>query len=78
MEWTVKALDKIADKKIPYVWFCVNNENHLVADKHLSNYIDIMTLDKTIPTQKYVSKTANHLSIYQNTLWSKFFNELII
>ena len=77
MEWTVKALDMIAKNDIPYAWFCANNENHLVASEHLSNYIDIMSLDKTIPTQKYVSKTANHLSVYQNTLWSKYFNDLI-
>lgn len=77
MEWTVKALDKIAEKNIPYVWFCVNNENHLVAKDHLNSYVDIMTLDNTIPTQNYNSKTANHLSIYQNTLWSMFFNNII-
>ena len=71
------SLDKIAEKNITYVWFCVNYENHLVAKAHLNSYVDIMTLDNTIPTQNYNSKTANHLSIYQNTLWSMFFNNII-
>ena len=78
MSWTVKALDEIKSRQIPYVWFSAHNENHLVAEEHLSNYCDIMTLDGTVPTQIYNSKTPNHLSIKQNILWSKFFNELII
>ena len=78
MSWTVKALDEIKSRQIPYVWFSAHNENHLVAEDHLSNYCDIMTLDGTVPTQNYNSKTPNHLSIKQNILWSQFFNELII
>jgi len=78
MSWTVKALDEIKSRQIPYVWFSAHNENHLVAEEHLSNYCDIMTLDGTVPTQIYNSKTPNHLSIKQNILWSQFFNELII
>lgn len=77
MNWTVKALDLIADKNIPYVWFSAYNENHLVAEDHLSNYVDIMTLNNTIPTQNYNSKTPNHLSIKQNVLWSVFFNDIL-
>ena len=67
----------IADKNIPYVWFSAYNENHLVAEEHLSNYVDIMTLNNTIPTQNYNSKTPNHLSIKQNVLWSVFFNDIL-
>ena len=78
MSWTVKALDEIKSRQIPYVWFSAHNENHLVAEDHLSNYCDIMTLDGTVPTQNYNSKTPNHLSIKQNILWSQFFNELVI
>ena len=77
MAWTVKALDVISSKQIPYVWFSAYNENHLVADQHLDNYLDIHTLDGTVPTQIYNSKTFNHLSIQQNIMWADYFNTRI-
>jgi hypothetical protein len=77
-KWTIDALDYIQQKDIPYVWFSANNCNHAEATEHLDNYLDIHTLGGTIPTQIYNSKTFNHLSIQQNTMWSDYFNRLII
>ncbi len=77
MDWTVKALDIIADKNIPYVWFSAYNKNHSVAIEHMNNYVDIMNLNGSVPEQNYNNKTPNHLSITQNTLWARFFNDII-
>jgi len=76
-KWTIDALDYIQQTDIPYVWFSVNNDNHTEASQHLDNYLDIHTLNGTVPTQTYNSKTFNHLSIQQNIMWADYFNTLI-
>ena len=85
---TVRALDLIKRSGIPYYWYSHVSKQDDIRDianwwdcgfeQHLHNYIEIKTLDGTIPSQTYNSKTSNHLSIQQNILWSKFFNDLII
>jgi len=75
--WTQRALDLITLKQIPVIWFSVHNTDHELISDHLNTYCDIMTLDGTVPTQSYNSKTANHLSILQNILWAKHFRQFI-
>ena len=74
--YTVLALDRIKDSGIPYVWFCANNESDVL--EHQDAYLDIMTLEGSIPTQTYNSKTFNHLSIQQNLAWSNYFNKQLL
>jgi len=74
--YTVLALDRIKESGIPFVWFCANNEAEL--SEHQDTYIDIMSLQGSIPTQTYNSKTFNHLSIQQNLAWANFFNKQIL
>ncbi len=77
-QYTIKALCMLQDLAIPHVWFSVNNDCVELFAEFMDTYIDIMTVNGTVPTQNYNSKTFNHLSIQQNLMWSKFFNELII
>ena len=78
MRHTQTALDQISEWAVPYVWFSVGSDNlsELVAG-HSEHYVDIHTLNNTIPKQTYNSHTFNHLSINQNLQWSQFFNQLI-
>lgn len=78
MRHTQTALDQISEWAVPYVWFCEGTDNlsELVTG-HSKHYIDIQTLNNTIPKQIYNSHTFNHLSINQNLQWSQFFNQLI-
>tara|TARA_R110001592_G_scaffold87400_2_gene258133 strand:+ start:1987 stop:2682 length:696 start_codon:yes stop_codon:yes gene_type:complete len=74
---TISALCLLQEHDVPHVWFSVhNNEVELFAE-FSDNYIDIMSLNGTIPTQEYRSKTFNHLSIQQNIMWADYFNTLI-
>lgn len=77
-QWTRLALDTIALRQIPYLWFSVNNSVPDIAPDHSDSYLDIQTLNGGVPTQTYNSKTSNHLSIQQNLLWSEFFNKTIV
>jgi|TARA_B100000073_G_scaffold331661_1_gene321332 hypothetical protein len=76
--WTKLALNMIADKQIPYLWFSAYNSDPHIAPEHIDNYLNIMTLNGTVPRQEYNSKTFNHLSIQQNLMWSEFFNKTIV
>ena len=78
MRHTQTALDQISDWAVPYVWFCAGSDNlsELVTG-HSEHYVDIQTLNNTIPEQTYNSHTFNHLSVNQNLQWSLFFNQLI-
>lgn len=81
-EFTIKALDRIKESGIPYCWFCPSEDDDIFnfpqIHKHSDAHIDIMTLDGSIPTQEYNSKTFNHLSIQQNLSWAKFFNNRLL
>jgi hypothetical protein len=77
-QYTIKALCMLQDLAIPHVWFSVNNDCVELFAEFMDTHIDIMTVNGTVPTQNYNSKTFNHLIIQQNLMWSKFFNELII
>ena len=76
--YTQEALDVIKQSGISYSWYSANNSEHLAFSDHLDSYVDIHTLNNSVPTQTYNSKTFNHLSIQQNILWARFFNDLII
>ena len=67
----------LQDLAIPHVWFSVNNDCVELFAEFMDTYIDIMTLNGTIPSQNYNSKTFNHLSIQQNIMWADYFNTRI-
>ena len=71
---TIQALTLLQEHELPHVWFSVHNEGVETFVEFMDNYLDIMTLNGTVPTQNYNSKTFNHLSIQQNLMWSRYFN----
>ena len=59
--YTQEALDVIKQSGISYSWYSANNSEHLAFSDHFDSYVDIHTLNKSVPTQSYNSKTFNHL-----------------
>ena len=78
MRHTQTALDQISEWAVPYVWYSAGPDNlEELVTGHSEHYVDIHTLNNTIPKQTYNRHTPNHLNTKQNLQWSQFFNQLI-